>query len=242
MGLDIYVGSFTRYYTGEWETLLQRLSREGQIPPVQIDRPNPPSQGLFRRLVDRLRPKGVEASARAVRRWQKQLQRDLNVPDLDWNEDPGGEYFTDKPGWYSYGALVLWAAYQELPYAKRRETAEGWDKDSACLTIRMNRQSRYRHLAADTEIWLPVDLTDPIRTKSLTGDSVMLGSSVRLLAELRQLNARTWSVDDSQISEWRYIGEKDGGPLDISARFAFSIFYELARQSAERRLPMKLDY
>jgi len=34
------------------------------------------------------------------------------------------EYATDKPAWDCYGALVLWAAYDELPTPSRRETAK----------------------------------------------------------------------------------------------------------------------
>jgi hypothetical protein len=93
-----------------------------------------------------------------VRRWRNRLRRELGISDLDWNEDPETEYMTDKPAWDCYGALVLWAAYDELPSAKRRDTAEGWDKDPAYLTSRVNPRSRYQHLIADTEIWLPWNL------------------------------------------------------------------------------------
>jgi hypothetical protein len=244
MGLDVFVGSLTRYYAGNWETVIQQAGRQNNVP-VQVIRPKAPSQGLLgsvRRLINRVRPEGVEAAARVVRRWQKRLRRDLHMPDLDWNEDPDAPYFTDKPAWDCYGALVLWAAYEELPDAKRRETAEGWEKDSTYLTNRINRNSRYQHLSADTETWLPVDFPNPIRTLDGTGNSIVLGSSVRLVAELRELNQRTWAAKDAEISQWRYDGAEYGAPLEISARFAFSIFFDLAGQSVARQLPMKLDY
>jgi hypothetical protein len=190
MGLDIYVGSLTRYYAGNWQTIVQQFAAQNGIP-VTIVRPKSSRQGLFRRLIDRLRPKGEVAAARAVRRWQKKLQRALHKPDLDWNEDPDSQYFTDKPAWDCYSALVLWAAYDELPRAKQRATAQDWEKDSAYLTNRMNPKARYRHLVANTEFWLPVDFPDPIRFTSPAGDSVVLGSSVRLLGELHELNERT---------------------------------------------------
>jgi len=239
MGLDIYVGSLTRYYSGDWETILQQLSPV----PVTIVRPNSPRQGLFRGLLDRLRRKDKdEDAASAVRRWQKQIQQELGAPDLDWNEDPNSEYFTDKPGWDCYGALLLWAAYEELPDAKRSQTAEDWERDPAYLTNRGDPRGRYRHLTGNTEIWLPADFPDPIQTLAVTGDHVVLGSSVRLLAELSELNDRTWAVSDAQLSQWRQDGADYGGPLEASARFAFSIFHELARRAVEHRLPMKLDY
>ena len=40
MGLDIYVGSFTRYYSGAWETVVARAAREQGVG-FQVIRTNP---------------------------------------------------------------------------------------------------------------------------------------------------------------------------------------------------------
>ncbi len=237
MGLDVYVGPLTRYYAGNWQTIVQQVMAGSGVP-VQIIRPN---RGWLDRLRDRIGFRGPDA-ARVVRRWRDRLRRELRIAGLDWNEDPEAEYATDKPAWDCYGALVLWAAYDELPSAKRRETAEGWEKDPAYQSSRANPQSLYRHLLADTEIWLPVEFDAPARTAAIVGDSIVIGSSPRLLAELRELNLRTWNADDRQISQWRRDGADYGAPLEISARFGFCIFYELVRRSIAARLPMKLDY
>jgi len=238
MGLDVYVGPLTRYYTGNWETILQQARKGTDIPLTTVR----PKQGWFGRLLDQFRPRGPAAAARAVRRWRNRLRRELGIADLDWNEYPEAEYATDKPAWDCYGALVLWAAYDELPSAKRRETANEWNKDPAYLTSRLNPHSQYQHLIADTELWLPVEFRVPVRTAAIRGDSIVVDSSIRLLAELRELNSRTWNASDQQTSEWRYDGAEFGGPLEGSARFGFSIFYELAKRSVAARLPMKLDY
>lgn len=37
--------------------------------------------------------------------------------DLDWDERADASYFTDKPDWDCFGALVLLAAYEEEPKA-----------------------------------------------------------------------------------------------------------------------------
>jgi hypothetical protein len=137
---------------------------------------------------------------------------------------------------------VLWAAYNEEPGAKRLETAEGWEKDAVYLASAANKHSRYRHLIANTEIWLPFDFDAPIETAAIVGDRVVVGSSVRLLAELRELNSRTWNANNTQISQWRRDGAEYGAPLETSARFGFSVFHELTNIAVTRRLPMKLDY
>jgi len=241
MGLDIYVGPLTRYYTGNWKTIVQQAGEANNIP-VTVVRSNQPSQGWLGRILDRFRPRGHGAAAKAVIQWRDRLRRELGIAALDWNEDPETDYVTDKPAWDCYGALVLWAAYDELPNAKRRQTAEGWNEDPAYSTSRMNPRSRYRHLIADTEIWLPVEFGNPVQTAAITGDSIAVGSSIRLLDELRELNLRSWNVNDEQISQWRFKGAEYGGPLEDSARFGFSIFYELAKHSVAASLPMKLDY
>ena len=145
MGLDVYVGPLSRYYAGDWETVIQQAAKEDGIP-VRIVRPEQPRQSLLGRLRDLVRPRGPAAAQRAVRRWRDRLRKELGISDLDWNEFPDAEYATDKPAWDCYGGLVLWAAYEELPNAKRRETAKGWDEDSAYLTSRVNPRSRYRHI------------------------------------------------------------------------------------------------
>ena len=241
MGLDIYVGPLTRYYLGEWETIVQRTGREHGFE-VSIERPFAPKQSWFQRLVDHIRPQGTAATIRAVRRWQRQLARDLRLPNMEWNEGPDIEYETDKPEWDCYGALVLWAAYEEQPGAHRGDSAEGWEDDPAYAASRGNRHSKYRHLLGDTELWLPAEFDPPIATRALTGEPIVVGSSLRLLEELRYLNSSTWAASDQQIHEWRYEGAEYGVSLETRVRFGLSVFFELARRSIAGRLPMKLDY
>ena len=240
MGLDVYVGTLTRYYTGDWETIVQQLGREAGLP-VEVRRPRPPAPTLLARLLHLFRPNGVPAAARDIERWRRRLQRELGTP-LTWSEDPDVTYFTDKPAWDCYGALVLWAAYDELPNAPRRSTGEQWSNDPAYQTARLNQALRYKHLMADTELWLPADFAEPIQTTSVLGEPITVGSSVRLRAELEALNGRTWAANEETIAQWRADGADYGAPLETSARFGFSVFYELTSESVRRRLPMKLDY
>jgi hypothetical protein len=41
MGLDIYVGSLTRYYARDWETVVQKHARESGTK-LTVERPNEP--------------------------------------------------------------------------------------------------------------------------------------------------------------------------------------------------------
>jgi hypothetical protein len=241
MGLDVYVGPLTRYYTGQWETIVQQVFKGSGIP-VRIIRPNKPKRGWFRTLFDPVDPRSPDAVARSIRDWRNRLRRELKTPDLDWNEEPDAAYMTDKPAWDCYGALILWAAYEESPNAKRRGTADGWNSDPAYIAACSNTHSRYQHLIANTEIWLPADLPVPVQASTIIGNTVRVGSSIRLLSELRELNSLTWNASDPQVSQWRQHGAEYRGPLETSARFGFSVFYKLAKYSVAARLPMILDY
>src|SRR5207249_3444477 len=45
MGLDVYVGSLTRYYAQDWETIVQQWGREQGLPvEVRRSQPSPPDR------------------------------------------------------------------------------------------------------------------------------------------------------------------------------------------------------
>jgi hypothetical protein len=46
MGLDVYVGSLTRYYAGDWELIAQQAAREIGVP-LQICARTPTPQTRF---------------------------------------------------------------------------------------------------------------------------------------------------------------------------------------------------
>ena len=118
MGLDVYVGSLARYYTGNWET------KEAGIE-VQVDRHGDSRDAIRNPLeVNRL-----------VCEWRDHLSEELKshlAAPVDWDERPDAPYFTDKPAWDCYSNLLLWAAYQEHPELPRPEkTVEDLRKDPA---------------------------------------------------------------------------------------------------------------
>jgi len=57
-----------------------------------------------------------------------------------------------------------------------------------------------------------------------------------------RINARTWRADGAMLAAWRRQGADYLAPLDVGARFAFAIFYDLSNAAADHRLVMKLDY
>lgn len=80
MGLDIYVGSFTRYYAGDWDLAAARVARELGATFEVVRQHNPP---------DAIRD--PEAIRSIVLEWRSGLAESLasHLPDpLDWDESP----------------------------------------------------------------------------------------------------------------------------------------------------------
>ena len=236
MGLDIYVGSFTRYYAGDWETVLQQAARETGVE-VQIVGRETAEDAITD--PEELRP--------AILEWREGLSvalaEHLNGP-LDWDESATAPYFTDKPAWDCYASLILFAAYAEHPELSRPfDGVEEWSDDPAVrISTDPAFQTAFGQLLRDVEIWLPELFPFTFKAEDPAGTTRNFGSSVALAAELAELNRRTWKATDEAIAEWGRNQPEHRSPLEIGARYAFSLLTRLARQAVEHRLIMMLDY
>jgi hypothetical protein len=238
VGLDIYVGSLTRYHAGNWELITQKVAREMNVP-LTVVRLTPDPVDTIRDQ-EQIRP--------LVLAWRDGLSRALregpgSAEDLDWNESADSPYFTDKPTWDSYADLMLRAAHNERPELACPDVRlVDWGSDPAYkICAREGHASRYSHVY-DVELWLPCPFGYVFRTQNILGKSVLVGSSVTLLAQLAELNRRIWQADNKLLAQWRFDGAEHGAPLETGARFAFAIFHELAQRSVAHRLPMCLDW
>jgi len=235
MGLDLYVGSLTRYYSGDWEMTAQKVARELGLP-LEIVRQHDHKDAIRDPCV--IRP--------AVETWREQLSiglaGQLGAP-LDWEERDAAPYFTDKPTWSCYSDLVLWAAYSEHEGLVRPvQSVEKFGDDPAYQrSTSKDFNSRYSHLF-EVEWWLPCDFGCIFQTEKIGGGPVLIGSSMALSSQLEELNARTWREDPKTWEATLQRGSESGAPLEDGAHFAFAVFHSLARKSTEYRLPMLLDY
>jgi len=235
MALDVYVGSLTRYYAGDWESVADRTARERG------------GEQRGRLVAPADRPKDAERIRSRILDWRGALGESLGVKigePLDWDESPEAPYFTARPGWDGFGSLVLWAAYAEHPVLRRPTSLpEEWDDDAAL--IRSNAEgfrSRYSHLVRNVELWLPCAFRFTFEGEDVDGRRIVVGSVKTLSSQLADLNAATWKVDDAEVAIWGRRPPVQGAALEARARYAFAVMTELVRQAVTRRLPMKLDY
>jgi hypothetical protein len=236
MGLDVYVGSLTRYYAGDWELIAQQAARETGVPLQVVRAQADPADAI--RDPDAIRP--------VVKQWRDQLSESLSEhlsAPLDWNEEADAPYFTDKPAWDCYSDLLLWAAYSEHPELARPENSiEDFGHDPAyARSTAKDFRSRYFHLL-EVEWWLPCDFSFVFQAEKVGGGAVLIGSSVILARQFEDLNSRTWRAPSDLLGAWRREGSEHGAPLESGARFAFAVLRDLAEKSVTNRLPMLLDY
>lgn len=236
MGLDVYVGSLARYYTGDWETLVQQRAREQGADSVVL-RPSSPTKV----------PDPAEVGE-MVERWREALNGVLSDylqgEALAWDESEAAPYFTGKPDWDGYAALLLLAAYEENAETSWPQgVPRDWRRDPALQTSSAEdfRWSRYAALLAP-ELWLPQDFDFIFRFLELRGQEVLIGPSPLFLEQLRYLNDRTFSASQRDLARWR-TGEAEAETnFEASAKHGLAVFLDLAESSVEYRLPVKLDY
>ena len=221
MGLDVYVGSLTRYYVEGPADVVERIARHQDIAV---------SDGQDAEEVIRA----------AVLRWREGLSRwlgDRLDGPLDWDESAPAPCFTDKPGWDGYGGTLLLAAHDEHPeLPPPARVSADWPDDPAYQAASApGAGSRYRQLLTP-ELWLPCRFAFTVRTQDLTGEEVELGSSVALLDQLRLLSTRH-HLDGRPPDP-----SADGHSLSAAAGSGLAVLLRLAERSVSHQVPMKLDF
>jgi hypothetical protein len=220
MGLDVYVGSLTRYYTEGPGDVVERIAHQQGVPVAD----GQDAEDVIRT---------------AVVSWRDGLSRRLGdrlpVP-LDWDESGPAPCFTDKPGWDGYGGTLLLAAHDEHPeLPPPAMVSADWPDDLAYQAASARGAGSRYHQLLTPELWLPCRFEFTIHAKDLTGEEVEVGSSLALLDQLRLLAAR-YQLDGQPISPG------DPHALSAAAGTGLAVLLRLAERSVTSRVPMKLDF
>ncbi|MFG2101780.1 hypothetical protein ACGFJ5_14370 [Micromonospora echinaurantiaca] len=235
MGLDLYVGPLTRYHLNDWLTITQQIGAQDGFT-VRVIRAQEDEE-------PETDPDVVQA---AVRDWQQWLGEALGGP-VDWSENASQPYWTDKPDWDGFGAVLLLAAYDEHPDLQ----PSPWDKpdsprefaDAPAYQAASAQPERYLTLLSGVEWWLPLP-ADPlvIEASRPTGQPTRMGSVDRLAAELRLLAERTGLLAGYDPAELRRGLFTDDPTVEDLARFGLAVMLDLAETAIEHRQPLLLDY
>ena len=221
MGLDVYVGSLTRYYVESSADVVERIARH---------------QGMA--VSDG--QDAEEVIRAAVMGWRDGLSRwlgDRLDGPLDWDESGPAPCFTDKPGWDGYGGTLLLAAHDEHPELPTpAQVSADWPDDPAYQAASAPGAGSRYHQLLTPELWLPCRFAFTVRTQDITGEEVELGSSMALLDQLELLSTR-YRLDSRPPDP-----TADGRSLSAAAGNGLAVLRRQAERSVINRLPMKLDF
>ena len=97
MGLDLYAGTFTRYYTRNWKTVVEAWAEANG---VDFKRTEAEDE-------EKLSPEEVQEIVCAWRDEMLQAVTPENQLPETWEESNDKAYYTDKPDWDAFGAMLL---------------------------------------------------------------------------------------------------------------------------------------
>lgn len=257
MGLDIYAGTLTRYYTHNWKTAVQQWAEENGYG-FQVVHPT----GEVHEE-ESVSPAEVQ---RQVENWRDQILavllsgpgQEFDKPWVENNEKP---YYTDKPDWDAFGALLLVAACHVYGEPVPETVEKGWDYLAHPLIQRMREDpAQGWSLLRGAEWWLPIEDTFLFQAPCPNGARIIMATAGLLRWELEKLNELAWQADEAAILAW---GRTEGYPMDGQidgagrlamgethqvydtqslAKFAFSIFWQALNFARENRVPILMDY
>lgn len=250
MGLDIYAGTLTRYYTNNWKTAAQQFAE---------------ANGLSFQMIRAQQQEelSVEEVKETVTQWRDSIISGLKLDPLPlWNEDYDvTPYYTDKPDWDAINALLLYisAKYtgKEVPVTIKKKM----DVYKHPIVKEFLETKDFRVSLFDGNgWWLPIDqniMFDYVLPNSAESP---LATSALLLAELERYNDFEWKADRDTIISW---STTEGYPADAMysresgyeemelheiyeteslAKFAFSILWQAAEFSLEHGTVIVYDF
>lgn len=164
MGLDIYSGTLTRYYCRDWMNITQQLSEEHGQKFVMLD-----GCGNEIRPVD---DKDEIAQIRgAICQWIDNVAicMDQSMESPLWDEERELEYYTDKPDWEAYGALIMLCACHLLDFPLPEDVYIGWNAFDEPIVKKAMSQEIPCSLLSNVTIWLPIQKRYLLLRHCLTG-------------------------------------------------------------------------
>ncbi len=261
MGLDIYAGTLTRYYAQNWKTVTQQWAEENGY---SFNRITPGGDGGCEGDEEAMSPAEIQE---CMERWRDNIVGDISRirqgSCASWQEDNEKPYFTQKPDWDAFGAMLLVAACSVYGEPVPAVIPKNFRFTEHPLIVRLAQdEERVWSLVRDTDWWLPLEDSIMFGATLPNGSEETVATTGGLRRELEALNDLAWQADEKEILDW---SRKEGYPVDgeigsdggfvISddsehteydtqslAKFSFSVFYQALLFSEKNRVPILLDY
>lgn len=255
MGLDIYAGTLTRYYAQNWKTVTQQWAEANGI---SFSRVTPDGSADADDTPD------AQAVLEDVAAWRDAILRAISPQEgpvyRAWEENNTAPYYTDKPDWDAFGALLLYGACNKYALEVPDTVPKGWDFNKHPVLQRAHGDEAFNWtLYTGAQWWIPLEDKFSFRCGAPNGQEITVGTTGALLAELNRINELGWQAEEGEILSWQRTQgyPADGAIVDGKyqklaensqydtqslAKFAFSILYQAARFSQANRVPVIMDY
>lgn len=228
MGLDVYVMPIWKFKAGDFASPLEALSLSSVIiiSPAGITRA-------------KRRPRANFITRWKARRATQRLRREIAAEighSVQWNDNGEVAYAQQAHGFESLRAFARWLDYRDLFPTFDPPPENNYYKHPAMIE-QLARPESYPQIVnhnCHTGYYVPAEVERVIHVEPFTswGGYVFkhsVGSSYRLLAELERLG-QVLGIDEHY--EW-----VESDPL-AEVKAAFAQFYEVAKISREKNLPI----
>ncbi|MBR3825199.1 MAG: hypothetical protein IKJ39_08370 [Lachnospiraceae bacterium] len=255
MGLDIYAGTLSRYYMRNWKTITQQFCEANGMQYTQI---HPTGQEE--------NEGSASETEEVVKLWQEQMVNALKSAGAesakewqdDWDTKP---YYTHKPDWDAYGALLLYATGKLLKVRSPKDYKKNTDYH-AVLKVMGIYGTSYRQWSLFNNVCHYVPIADRLVFKYPLPDGreSMLSTVACLKYELEKINEACWQADEATILDWintegypvegqitgtgllRYLPKRNIYSTESLAKFAFSILWQAVCFAEKEQVAIVLDF
>jgi hypothetical protein len=231
IAFDVYAGPLTRYYSQNLKNLAELACEQQSISYTKVT----PKRWFA--------PSPQKLASKAVKfRDQVALHVKKNGATIEpWNEDQGQEYFTVRPGWEGYLALLTRAAYLDFEESEPVDLP-GYDELLGLPAARRHLQDNVPFTALlFCEIWIPHHEPFVFRHPRPEGRLDLIGTTGALLLALTSISDNV-GVDPTEERKKNTDQPAFGSSVAESFEHGLVTFLRTATWADEHRLPMKLDY
>lgn len=250
MGLDIYAGTFIRYYSKNWKTTNQKFCEENGIE-YKIIRAHQEKQSSIDDIIT------------GVHQWQQQLQIVMHHSGVlefkIWQEDNEKKYYTEKPDWDAYGALLLMNSAKALNKKVPEKYLKGMSFDHPFIKKAQNKFFSKWSLYKGVCHFIPHNENILFNWYLANGIETSFATIGTLREELTKINEFCWNANENTIHSWyetegypiyaefingqyKKIAENNVYNTESLAKFAFSILYKALIFAEENEVPVIFDF